>query len=249
MKKAATTALLIFVGVSIAHGNEFRVFTDAQGRAIEARILSFDPVKSEVEIERKDGKRVWVSPTLFSEDDQRYVKGWVSAYRILSDECLQVSFEKKSGENFKKGMTDTENVKTASKGDMMRYEITLRNRSKLPIEGLKIEYRYFVKIKGSGQTRDSMKKIPTMKKTVSRIDPGGRTSFSTDEIAVEIRYDKIRVTDRFTGTFEGYEFRKVSEDELMGVWLKIYGPPLEGEAPVRDVCYPEDLNKEVDWSD
>lgn len=229
-------------------GGEFRVFTDTQGRAIEARVLSFDHVKEEVEIERKDGKRVWVSPKLFSGDDQQYVKDWVTAYRILSDDTLRISFDKIKVDSFKEGMNDEERVSTASKGEIIRYEITLSNRSKNPIQGLKVEYRYFIRVEKDSTDKVSLKNVPKGTLSVNRIEPGEKVVIKTKEVRVETRYSKT-VQSRPGNSFIGYAIDQISDDKLLGIWLRIYGPPVEGEPPVRDVCFPEDLQKEVKWDD
>ncbi len=241
-------AVFVLIFPLLAKSGEFRVFTDTQGRAIEARILSFDPVKGEVEIERQDGKRVWLSPKLFSGDDQRYVKDWVAAYRVLSDDCLRISFDKVKVDSFKEGMTDEERVATASKGEIICYEITLSNRSKNPFEGLKVEYRYFIRVEEDKTDKTFLKNIPVGSSTIKRIEPGEKVTFRTRETRVETRYSKTEQTTWSSG-FVGYALDQISDDKLLGIWLRIYGPPVEGEPAVRDVTDPESLQQEVGWND
>lgn len=242
-------SILVFgLLAAVSFGDEFRIFTDTQGRAIEAKVLSYDPVQGQVEIERKDGKRVWVSPRLFSEDDQRYVKDWVAAYRVLSEECLRISFDKQKIDSFKQGMTDDQSDRPM-KGDIVSFEVSLQNRSKKPIEGLKIEYRYFINVIGSGQAADLLKTTPVVQYTVRHIDPSDRASFTTEELRIETHYNKIPVWANATGGISGFEYEKQTEDDLLGIWLKIYGPEVDGEAAVREICFPEDLSENYKWDD
>ena len=244
--KVLTAGITLCLAAHITHAGEYHIFTDAQGRAIEARILSFDPVKGKAEIERKDGMRVWVEPSLFSGDDQQYVKEWIAAYRVLSEDCLRVSFDKRTMGSFKQGMKDDDSS-VPMKGDIICYDITLRNRSKQPIRGLKVEYRYFINVIGSGQAADFLKKTRTEKRDINLIDPSERATFTTDEVRIEMHYDKITVWSDPNGGISGFEFRKTSEDDLLGIWVRISGPSVDGEPVIREVCYPENLKDKVSW--
>jgi hypothetical protein len=47
-----------------------------------------------------------------------------------------------------------------------------------------------------------------------------------------------------------YSLVKVSEEELLGIWLKILGPDVEGRPAVRDIYFPEkvqDMN--MTWTE
>lgn len=252
MRKYAAFLVLTCLLNPVARGGEFRIFTDQQGRAIEAKVISHDRIKGEVQLERQDGVRVWVRPNLFSADDQAYVKAWIDAYRVLSDDSLRVSIDKTRLEHVKKGMTDEERTTEGVESDIICYEITLRNRSAKPIENLKIDYRYFVETHMDGESDGDLKGIKPGNLSIDRIEPGEEVTVTTTSISIDEKFSKTAVYDtRFSGTSRliGYEMDKKSEDELMGVWLKVYGPELEGEPTVRDVCFPENLPEDFDWDD
>ncbi|MBN2162834.1 MAG: hypothetical protein JXR25_01875 [Pontiellaceae bacterium] len=249
MLKRMLTVVFAFIMALAVRAEEYRVFTDAQGRAIEAKIISYDSVKAVIEMERKDGQRFKVSPKLFSEDDRTYIRQWIDAYRILSDDSLQVSFSKKNVDSFKEGLTDVEVGVEAHKGDIICYEMTFKNRSKKPIENLKLEYRIFVMVKDK-ENGDSVKKLETQTASIATIEPGKSITIKTVEATVEEKYTRTKIEDPRRGDEEDsvrYEYDKVSEEDLMGIWLKIYGPVIEGEPTVRDVCDPDKLPKESNW--
>jgi hypothetical protein len=252
MKKIWPGALAgCLAGLAVAgEGRDLRTFSDTQGRAIQAKILAFNAGRGQLQIEREDGKKSWVGPGIFSESDQQYIKEWIVADRTLSDKNLKITFDKKKIDSFKTGMGDGFSTKkeAASKGDIVCYEVTLVNRSKEPVENLKIAYRYYVEVGGSGRNADTMRRIDPVKMTLERIDASGRTTFMTDEIAIAIHYDKIKILERVTRVFKGYEYKKLTEDRLLGIWIKIYGPPVDGAPSVRDVSYPEDLMEKVSWN-
>ncbi len=223
------------------------VFTDSKGRAIAAKIISFDAIKGQIQIEREDGQRFSVSPGMFSEDDQAYIKQWIAADRVLSDKHLRVSFDKDKVESFKNGLTDNEDAKKHSKGQILRYDITLKNKAKKPVEGLKLEYRYFVMVTTSDG--ESIKKMNTRTVTVDRIEAGEDYTFTTADLTIAVKYNRTKVEDpsRTAEDVVAYEYEKVSEDELLGIWLKVYGPAVGNEPSVRDISDPEDLLEEYNW--
>ena len=249
MPKRSLIAMLICIMSLAVHAAEYRVFTDSQGRAIEARIISYDSVKAVIEMERKDGQRFKVSPKMFSEDDRTYIRQWIDAYRILSDDSLQVSFSKKNVDSFKEGLTDVEVGVEAHKGEIICYEMTFKNRSKKPIENLKLEYRIFVMVKDK-ENGESVKKLETYTANIEKIEPGKSITIKTAQATVEEKYTRTKIEDPRRGDEEDsvrYEYNKVSTEDLMGIWLKIYGPVIDGDPAVRDVCDPDDLPEDSDW--
>ena len=87
-------AVLFMAGVACA--DTYRTFTDVKGREINAKIISYDAAKGRIEVERKDGNCVWVAPAIFSDADQAYIKQWIEADLMLSENTLRISFKKKS---------------------------------------------------------------------------------------------------------------------------------------------------------
>ena len=122
------------------------------GRSIEATILSVDDRSGIVELERADGKIAKVKTTVFIEEDQFYIKNWVSDRLFVSPVNLQIETDNILLEQWKEeeyadimytdGNVDRELMKeTRFKKEL--FEITLKNRSNIPFEGLYIEYIIF----------------------------------------------------------------------------------------------------------
>ncbi len=236
-------AVLLSSGLQASAENGIRVFTDEQGRAVEARIVSVDSVKGTIQLEREDGQRFWVSPKRFSADDQTYIRQWADANRVLSEKSLRISFKKKRLESFnRKKMGGVANG--FSKGEVICYEVTLTNRSKRQIVGLRLESMYFVRV--SSRNHETIKHVGPGTGLVSLIEPGKSVTLRTTKLTLEEKFNRIAVSEPGTVTL-GYDENKISEDELMGIWLKIYGPEVDGERVVRDVCEPSGLDGDVEW--
>ena len=230
-------------------GGEYRVYTNNQGQSIEAKIISFDPVRGTIELERKDGQRFKVAPKLFSEDDQVYIRQWITVNRVLSEKSLRVSVKRKRLGSFKEGLTDSELNTDPRKGDIVCYEITFKNHSKTAIENLKIEYRAFIQFTDKVEDKESIKELQTQTASIARIEPGKSVTIKTVEIATEERYEREKVEDprRAAEDVVRYNYNKLSEEELLGIWLKIYGPAIGDEPTVRELCEPDDLSEDYKW--
>jgi hypothetical protein len=249
--KTIVSVVLVLLSVSIMQAAEYRVFTDAQGRAIEAKIIAHDSVEGLIQVERTDGRRVWVQPALFSPDDQTHIREWIDAYRVLSEDNLRVAVEKIKVRTFKKGMTDEERTREAVESEVICYEITLQNRSRQPIADVKIEYRLYVETDADDLPENVVKGTKPEILVIDRIEPGKRISVRTGNLVLEKKFKKEAVYEElYMGgprEFKGYDIDKISEDDLLGIWLRINGPPLDGEPTIRDVSEPEDLAEDVDW--
>ena len=122
------------------------------GRSLEATILSVDDRSGIVELERMDGKIAKVKTTVFIEEDQLYIKNWISDRLFISPVNLQIETDNILLEQWKEeeyadlmytdGNVERELMKeTRFKKEL--FEITLKNRSNIPLEDLYIEYIIF----------------------------------------------------------------------------------------------------------
>ncbi len=239
------TGVLTVLMILSAQGDEYRIFTDAQGRAIEAKIIAYDSSKAKIRIERKDGGAFWVAPSLFSQEDLKYIKEWVKADQILSDDNLRIAFKKKTKTAKKK---DSEGKLTFN-GTELQYEITLNNRAADSLDSLRVDYCYFIQKRSRENTiGDWTIRRVKGSATLQRINARASTTILTKTETFGDEIAQVRVVDTYKG-FTGYDEKKVSEEEIMGVWLRISGPKVGGEPVYRDVCYPAELAEKVTWEE
>ena len=67
--------------------DDYRVFTDNQGRIIKVKIIKVDKKTKKVTLERENKKKATVSISIFSETDQEYINTWSATPR--PDESLE----------------------------------------------------------------------------------------------------------------------------------------------------------------
>lgn len=74
MKSYICTIIVFLLFCNFLHGEEYRAFVGSNGTKIEARFISYDPDSEIVKIELKNKKMQNVKLSLFSEQDQRWIK-------------------------------------------------------------------------------------------------------------------------------------------------------------------------------
>ncbi|MDF7798046.1 tetratricopeptide repeat protein [Pontiellaceae bacterium B1224] len=77
MRKFLISFMLVISMASRA--DEYRAFTDKEGRSIKAKVLKVDVEANKVTMERDTKKETTVSIDVFSEADQIYIKEWMPA--------------------------------------------------------------------------------------------------------------------------------------------------------------------------
>jgi hypothetical protein len=213
-----------------AAAEEYRIFTSADGRMIQAKILMFNPVRKKIQLERDDGQKVWVEPGIFSGKDQDYIRGWIKASEFLQNSKLRITIDKHKKSEGKKG-------------DNVYYTIAFDNRTDMTYRNLKIEYRFY--IEGKGYERRVVKD-----RVVSgSLLPGQKKTMQTKmELMVEEYETYTETSYDSQGFYDPVTYKKkVRDDDARGVWFRISGPELEGKPLIRDSWFPSDLNKRVSW--
>ncbi|QBG48683.1 hypothetical protein EGM51_15200 [Verrucomicrobia bacterium S94] len=75
MKRLFLLTLSLF-SMSAVLAADYRLFTDQDGRTIEAKIIKLDASMKKVTLERRNKKKATVPVNVFSEEDQKYILAW-----------------------------------------------------------------------------------------------------------------------------------------------------------------------------
>lgn len=215
---------MAFLGAQLCAEAAYRNFTSTDGQSLNARVLEYDSKSKRVQLEREDGKRSWVKAAIFSKEDQVYLEKWEQASGFLSDAFFPIRIK-----DF-----DEESNKYK---ESCWYEVELENRMNRTLENVRIEY--FILI----QRKDL--KVKSVEDRVSSgtiefepIYPRTKVFGETKKAALFVQCER----DLGRGDVP------ISKDDLIGVWFRIYGPSVDGEVLVRDVCEPKDLQKKYKWN-
>lgn len=140
-----TPKLLLLVLSSIAVSataqltDEFREFTANDGRTLNAKVLSYDSKMDTVEIQRDDLQVIRVKSAAFSEADQAYVKQWAPCSLFMSPTEFQI-IPRRIVVKKRKNSEPGSEVNSFDLVSEYQYEITICNRTGLPMENLSMNY-------------------------------------------------------------------------------------------------------------
>lgn len=139
--------MVLLVGAAQA---EMHAFSLPDGRALEAEIMGYNAKVGLVELKRQDGKRVKVKPSVFVEDDQKYIKEWAASNAFLSERMLKVECDDQIVKKWKEeetqdvrytdGSIEKNYIHNVIKYENVAYDFTFNNTTAIPIRDLVLEY-------------------------------------------------------------------------------------------------------------
>ena len=195
--------------IAVAHLVTFsyaREFTDKQGRKLDAELMSVDGAN--VSLKRNaDGKVFTVHSATFSEADQAVIREFAATN-------VSYSFEmKNSRERISKVKRKMGNVEVED--ESWDYKIDLRNLSRGPADGVKIDYCLFKRSDEGGKTKLSPRRACNGTVIGVTIAKGGGHQFTTDPIVLtKTQLDADRYYTNGT--------KNKTADSLGGLVVKIF---------------------------
>jgi Ni/Co efflux regulator RcnB len=199
-----------------------RTFTLADQKTVELKVLDWNERKKQFQVENDKGRKVWVSPDSFSEEDQSYFKEWIQAKWFLSNTKLYVS------------------TKQAERGGYVSYDVSIQNKT--PVDYSKVTMHYEVERVvdhyETGETKDT--NVPG-KIFIGLIKSGSRRDFKTQPVKAGETYEQVRTSEptRVTSgvgyTYTNMVQRKIGREKVIGLRLKFHGPMLNGTRIIREV--------------
>lgn len=114
----------------------FRVFTNKEGKTLDARIVSVEPDRKTLRIALRDGKEVSLPIVLLSLDDQQFLKEWLGDRPISSPFRVQVDVEKVAARPADRRRSFSYRLNT----DHVAYRIRLKNLSRETMVAPVVEY-------------------------------------------------------------------------------------------------------------
>ncbi len=203
--------------VAFATGSVAREFTDAQGRRIEAELVSHSG--STVVIDR-GGKEFAVEVTMFSIDDQNYIRNWIKENpdAVNYEFNYYVDLEKlKVSQQDADGGASEDKLKTIP----YNYEMIVFNKGISPAEDIEIRYEIyiedfvdirnnrFVRMATGGEKRARNQTIAGKLEPLT-IEAGGRHDFERT-VNTEFYIDR-----------DGGRTDEAATDKMIGVRIRIY---------------------------
>ena len=226
-------AFLLTTGsIFSARESNFRTFSDSQGREMSAKLIQVSG--EDIYIERLDGLSTRVNISIFSKEDQEFIRDWKRKETIKND-AIKVRFitdiEDKSGwKDNLRGVL----VKTWKES----YGIELSNESQLDLKNIRIEYLVF-------KFEDAMAAQKRSEGEVRKISD--ETKFPTLKAGSKAHVSTKKFPMLETKLALGYKWesggKETSEDEMRGIWIKVF----VGEILATEASKPENLMHKKSW--
>ena len=222
--------LLSLASIQFASAENFRTFKDKSGREMEAKLVRLSD--SEVSIEQKDGLTTKINISIFSSEDQKYIKNWAKL-NLLASGIFEVRF---TNEDSKKQKSSSGGIERERYNGAYGIEVT--NTSYENIKDIRIEYLVLKFEDALAAQKRSEGDSIRIKGTTHIEYIGGRSSAEAVTKAVPMQETKLEQGYVWTGGG-----KKTSKDVLEGIWIKMY----VGEMMVYEHSRPETMMRREAW--
>ena len=225
MKLLCGSILVLVLFFDVVQGGT-RIFTDDQGRQIEAEMVG---VRGENIVLRRNGRMAQWPVKKLSEVDQRYVSEWKNSASRNTPK-IQARIWERDGIG-EKGLLNQDRLEptlgknipllkqTDEKGYFKHYDIDLHNRSAVDADNLMVSYVLYV-ITPQNKVIDE-----TGREAVSKIGSNSRTTISTEGITyVRSKTKSTTFSTNILGNLQVGSDTKRSKEKFGGAWVRVYSP-------------------------
>ncbi len=245
MRKCIVCLLGLLVSFNV-WATEFHDFMDAQGRSIRGKILRFDGRKRMVTIERDNRKTATVPVSIFSEEDQGYIKEWSNLEGVCSTSKFKISCERRTVKSWTKealgtiSYTDGSREKNQVVGKHhykeVGYDIILQNNNDYDLSGLTLEYCIFYEQNTGNGEKPGVRYVSTDLDDIQ----GQKKAEVASKTVVVFKYE----------THAEFINSRVWKGEVEGIWVRISTVGKDGRKKVlRDVSMPAGIMESRAWRD
>jgi hypothetical protein len=238
MKAWIIGVVFLMVAGNGAMADEYRTFTDKDGREIRAKVVECNTRSGKVTLLRDNGNKATVPASVFVDSDVEYIKQWVSAsqFQISSKFKIKTDIEKKSNSDGPTSVT---------------FSIELANNTNMDIDDVRVEYAAFVRVAGFNGEPDS-EKVYTGTLDFQSMGVGQKRMMNTASYELKSTSKSYQYEDTYSDGIGTYTvtrtgYKKTTEDKIAGIWLRVYGPKVGDEQISRDVTDKRGLEEKYTW--
>ena len=161
--------------------------------------------------------------------------------RLSARECDELqALREKERQRYK---DSDERHNTEYEYDVLEYDLTLQNRGDIPLNGLKIECRYFYTEERqwrTKKTRDEEKQKHITCHLNASLESKSRTNLKTKQFI-------MKSSELPSGHYYYSGQAEVVEAKPDGLWVKVRYKDTDGSMVERDFCDPKSLSSRVEW--
>ena len=231
---------------------QLHTFTLPDGRTVDAQIMRLNEQRGTVELRRADGKVVNVKSSIFVQADQQKIQAWAADHSFFSIRSLQVYMEKNTVENWKEKeyqdmqYSDGSVVKELMKETRFKevaFDLTLKNRSTVPIESLRIEYIiYYEQSETAWDKTQAEQKIERGTYQLASLQPNQSNQTQSKSVII---YDENMAGKNWVGGRN----QVGGKGDVHGIRMRIF-KQINEKVTYREFVYPDSLSViRYPWTD
>jgi hypothetical protein len=209
-----TTIVVALLSLS-SIGEEYRIFTDQQGRTIKAKIVSFDSKTGKITIERDNRRKATVSPSAFCEEDQEYITQWAKGVLLKDKSAVSFSISTIPGKysEYELHGNKTHVSRRYTRFRESVFNVEIKNKSNTDFGTIVLEYCTFIERKGYGKIDD-----------ISYCETGSSSDVLNPSSSTTISTEKLKVFERFREKSDETEYYKTKDaiESIKGVIFRVY---------------------------
>ena len=253
MKIKGVLAALLLVGISVSAA-EYRDFMSADGKAIRGKIIKFEGKTGMVMIERDNRKRATVPISVFSGDDQAYIREWSASQAFLSNSLLTIRCNDIEKEKWKKeetqdvrytdGSVEEDFVNNVIKSEKIAYQVKFKNMGSAQLQNISMDYIVYYE-----QSEMVWEKKPEVKQLMlkGKADVPAlrvKSDIMVETKSVTIHEDDINPVPQLNG-----DQRRPGKGKVHGMRVRLYMEKPDGSKVMREFSSPDTLSdKKYPWS-
>lgn len=243
MNTGTFLAVVSLIGMGLAPISQGREFTDSQGRKIEAELVGFS---GNSVIINRGGKEFPVPVTMFSLEDQEYIKAWITENPGQARFRFGFYADLDREDGVTQGKAPGSMIDDKLKVIPYKYEMIVYNKGIAPVEGVEVRYEIYidnyVDVVGNRMTRMAVggAKVGKLQTIAGKID--------NLSIPANGRHDFERIFNtEFYIDRDGGKTDEAAIDKVIGVRIRVYhGDKVLGEhAEAKD----DHRMADVSWQD
>ncbi|MDF7800893.1 hypothetical protein P4C99_15565 [Pontiellaceae bacterium B1224] len=246
MKGLMIGVVLFLVGSALAvesyqpkeSSSAYRAF-EAQGRAIEARVVKVDVSRGTVTLELANKQRKKVKISIFSKGDQAYIL-----------ECAMVQEFKSSRfkMEFKKELIDKTRTEPSTgirrDTEKFQYDIKIVNGTALKMEGITLSYNIFLEQEELADGKNDVNRYYVSGEIpLKPLAPKAKVALSTKTFSI--------YSQKLAGGYSGYSSGAPTHQsgKSKGAWLRLTLKTRSGLTAMKEACLPKNTNEIFSWQE
>lgn len=244
MKRVFYFVLSVLLVSTVWADDAFRDFKSKDGKVVRGRVCAFDESSDAVTIETENKRTSKVPISVFSEEDQAYIKVWQNQQGVRSSSKLRITVERKAVKSWVEKQYGSVTVNGEADGtqqtgktnfEEIAFDMELANRNSYPIKDLVLEYCIYYE---QELEKDQAAKPGVLfgTKTINRIAPNGKMEFTTDAVTVF----EFAMGSQFADAYE-------LDGQVFGCAMRLYLQQGDEKTLVREERCPTKLPSTYEW--